>query len=324
MITEEIIEEEQKIDAVVGVIPENYLVDNVSKSKILFKSNNSYGHIFTSVICNYKFSDDEEIDNTRLFERLKENYGDSYDNIQDFMNGLNRIKSEYVIVTKTGPYGNTQVRNYVKKTTPSYQWTKAYNYGFFVHIPTLWNIWNNFKVDYASIDKAKKQEQKERIDFFGLKETVRQVEIRNRKIEEYKNDLEFFLSDIDSLKAEILNQTLRVVKTVAREPSETEDRFHRVLRIIEKLHPKSQSNIKSSTWTTSGESYELRQWKKPFTVTREQFSNFYNYCSQYEIDEDIPSFRDLTISLLDLDEANHDILNLVSAVAKMIEDIVLN
>jgi hypothetical protein len=332
----EINEEEQKIDAVVSDIPVNYLVDNSSKSKILFKTDNSNGHTFVEVV-HYFLEKDVEITSEKLFKRLKHNWCNNYDAINDFMNALNGIKSKYVlggktitesvkyvIVTKSSMYGNTQVRNYVKKSTPNYQWTKAYQYGYFVHIPTLYNIWNNFKVDFKAIDEAKKEKQKVRYDFNSVKEVKRQLKIRNDKIEQYKNDLEFFFFDKDSLEAEIQNQTLRVVKTVRREPSETEDRFHRVLKIIEKLHPKSQSNIKRSEYTTSGESYEIREWKKGITVTREEFSNYSSYCELHQIDEDILPFRDLTISLLDLDEANHYILDLVSQVANIIEDIVLN
>jgi len=340
---EEINEEEQKIDAVVSDIPENYLTDSDegielgNKSKTLFKMDTGYGYQFAWIINNYKFTVDEEIDNDTLYTRLKATYGDSYDDINEFMNQLNRLKSEYVIVTKTGAYANTQVRNYVKKYTPTYDNTKAYQYGLFVNITQLLNIWNNFKPDYQIINEAKKNEQKVRYDFGTVQEVKRQLKNRNYKIEEYKEDLEFFFFDRNSLEAEIQNQTLRVVKTVRHEPSETEDRFHRVLSIIEKLHPKSQSNIKSSEWTTSGEGYELGHWKRELTVTREQVINHTTYLNQTKVDdymteekrleyikEQKVSFRDLTISLLDLDEANHYILDLVSKVADMIEDIVLN
>ena len=337
----EIIEEEQKIDAVVSIIPENYLTEgSTRKSKILFSMDCSYGYQFAFVVNNLSTStkfQGKELDSESLHKKLKGTYSDKYDSINEFMNQLNRLKSEYVIVTKTGSYGNTQVRNFVKKSTPNWNLTKAYTYGYLVHIESLCNIWNNFKPDFAAIDKAKKNEQKISYDFGSVQEVKRQLKNSNYTIGNYKNDLEFFFFDRSSLETEIQNQTLRVVKTVRREPSESEDRFHRVLSIIEKLHPKSQSNIKSSEWTSSGEGYELGQWKKELTVTREQVSNHTTYLNQIEvtdymteekkleyIEENKVTFRDLTISLLDLAEAKDYILELVSTVADMIEDIVLN
>ena len=346
----EIIEEEQKIDAVVSVIPENYLTDSDkgielgNKSKTLFKMDNHYGYQFAWIINEYKWDDMVKqnglitaLDSDKLYARLKGTYSDSYDDINKFMNQLNRLKEEYVIVTKTGSYGNTQVRNYVKQFTPTYNNTNAWSYGLFVNITQLLNIWNNFKPDYQIIDKAKKNEQQIRYDFNCVQEVKRQLKNSNYTIGNYKNDLEFFFFDRSSLEAEIQNQTLRVVKTVRREPSESEDRFHRVLSIIEKLHPKSQSNIKSSEWTSSGEGYELGHWKKELTVTREQVNNHTTYLNQTKVDDYMNeekrleyiefnkvTFRDLTISLLDLAEANDYILELVSTVADMIEDIVLN